>query len=122
MHDHISIVEHQPAFLRLSLDAAFFLVFLLRHLQDAFRKRVQHAIAGAIADHEIISKRCDILNIEKQDVFALLVLQGGNDFMCKFKCVQRSPLISTTESSAGDIPGCRPQWLISLNGAEDNRV
>ncbi|HLE90238.1 MAG TPA: hypothetical protein VI753_03740, partial [Anaerolineales bacterium] len=56
-------------------------------------QRVQHAVAGAAANHEVICEGGDVLDVQKQDVFALFVLQGGDDFMCKFECVQLSPLL-----------------------------
>ena len=88
MYDHITIIEHEPAFRSLSLDAPLFLVVLFGCLQHAFGQRVQHAVAGAVANHEIICEGGDVLYVQKQDVFALFVLQGGDDFMCKFECVQ----------------------------------
>ena len=91
MHDHIAVIEHEPAFLGLSFHAALFLVILLGGFEHTFGERVEHAVAGAVADDEIIGKRCDVFDVEKQDVFALFVLQGVDDFMCKFECVQISP-------------------------------
>lgn len=91
MHDHIAIVEDEPAFMGLPLHAALLFVILLGGFEHGFGKRVEHAVTGAVADDEVIGKRCDVLNVEKQDVFTLFVLQGGNDFMCKFECVQISP-------------------------------
>ena len=82
MHDHITIIEQEPAFLCLSLDAAFFLVVFLGRFQYPFCKRVQHAVAGAVAEYEIIGKGCNVFDVEQQDVFALSVLQGFNNFMC----------------------------------------
>jgi hypothetical protein len=84
MHNHITKVEHKPAFARLSLHAAFFLVILPGFLQHALGKRVEHTVAGAAAYDKIIGKRRNILDIEKQYVFALFVLQGFDDFMGKF--------------------------------------
>jgi hypothetical protein len=75
----------------LPFHAALFLVILLGGFKHAFGERIQHAVAGAIADDEIISERCDVFDVEEQDVFTLFVLQGGDDFMCKFECVQISP-------------------------------
>jgi len=91
MHDHVAVIEHEPAFMGLPLHAALLLVILLGGFKHRFGKRVEHAVAGAVANDEIIGKRCDVLNVEKQDVFTLFVLQGGDDFMCKFECVQISP-------------------------------
>ena len=92
MDDHITIIEHKPAFLRLSFDTAFFLVILLGRFQYAFGKRVEHTVAGAVADNKIIGKRCNVFDVEKQDVFTLFVLQGFDDLMGKFESVQISPL------------------------------
>jgi len=91
MYDHITKVHHQPAFAGLAFDAASLLVIFFSGFEHAFRQRVQHTVAGAVAQYEIISKGCDILNIEQQNVFALFVLQGFDDLMCKFECVQVSP-------------------------------
>jgi hypothetical protein len=77
--------------LRLSFHTALFLVLLLCGFEHAFRQRVEHTVTGAVADDEVICKRCNVLDVQKQDVFSLFVLQGGDDFMCKFECVQISP-------------------------------
>ena len=93
MYNNVAIIEHEPTFMGLPLDASFFLMFLFGCLQHTFGKRVEHTVAGAIANDKIICKRRDVFDVEKQDVFALFVLQGRDDFMCKFKCVQISPLL-----------------------------
>ena len=91
MHDHIPIVEQKPAFVGLPLYAAFFLIVFLGRFQHPFGKRIQHTVAGAITEDEIIGKGRNVLDVQKQDVFALSILQGFNNFMCKFECVQISP-------------------------------
>jgi hypothetical protein len=68
-------------------------VFQFCRFEHAFGQRVKHTVAGAIADHKIICKRCDVLDVEEQDVFTLSVLQRFDDFMSKIKCVQISPHI-----------------------------
>ncbi len=92
MDDHVAEIEHEPAFARLAFHAALLLIILLGRLHHAFGERVEHAVTRPIADDEVICKGCNIFDVEKQDVFALFVLQGFDDFMCKFKCVQKSPL------------------------------
>jgi len=82
MHDHVAVIEHEPAFMRLPFHAAFFLIILLCRFEHTFGEGVEHAVAGAITDDEIIGKRCNVFNVEQQDVFALFVLQGSDDFMC----------------------------------------
>lgn len=92
MHDHIAEVHHEPAFARLSFHATFFLMILFCGFEHALGKRVQHAVTGAITQDKIISKGCDLFDVEKQDIFRLFVLQGVDDFMCKIESVQVSPL------------------------------
>ena len=84
MDDNVPIIEHKPAFAGLTFDSSFFLVIFLGCFEHAFGKRVEHAVAGAVADDEIIGKRCHVFNVKKQDVFTLFVLQGFDDFMGKF--------------------------------------
>ena len=91
MYNNITVIKDKPAFLGLALDTALFLVILFCGFEHSLGERVKHAVAGAVADDKIIGKRCDVLDVEKQDVFTLFVLQGGDDFMCKFECVQISP-------------------------------
>jgi hypothetical protein len=67
-------------------------MLLFGRLQHAFGKRVKHTVAGTVTNDKIICKRRDVFDVEKQDVFALSVLQGVDDLLGKFKCVQISPL------------------------------
>lgn len=91
MHDHVAVVHHQPALLCFAVHAAFLLVVLFGGFEHPFGERVQHAVAGAVADDEIVGKGCYTLDVEKQDILALFVLQGFDDLMCKVECVQVSP-------------------------------
>ncbi len=84
MDNHIAEIEHEPAFAGLPLHATFLFVIRFGRFQHALRKRVKHAVAGSVADDKVIGKRCNILDVKKQDVFALFVLQGIDDFMGKF--------------------------------------
>ena len=56
MHDHVTVIEHEPAFVGFAVDAAPFLMFIFCGFKHALGKRVQHAVAGAVADDEVISK------------------------------------------------------------------
>lgn len=93
MYNDIPIIEHEPAFPGLTLHSSLFLIFVFCRLQYTFGKRVEHTVAGAVANDEVICKRRDVFDIEKQDVFALFILQGSDDFMREFECVQISPLL-----------------------------
>ena len=81
MHHHVPEIEQEPAFARLSFYTALFLEIAFGCLQHALGQCVEHAVTGAVADDEIIGKRCDVFDVEEQDVFALFVLQGFDDFM-----------------------------------------
>lgn len=122
MDDYVSIIEDEPAFLGLTFDAAFLFVVLLGRLEDGLGKRIQHAVAGAVAEHKIIGKRSDVFDVEKQDVFALSVLQGGDNFMCKFECVQISPHKVPQRLRVAELVQVSSQWLEFLSGAINNRV
>ena len=101
MHNHVTIIEHQPAFIGCTGDATLFLVIIFCGFEHAFGKRVEHTVTGAVANDEVICKRRDVFDVEQQDVFALFVLQGSDNIMCKFECVQISPLgmFATEETS-----------------------
>jgi len=91
MDHHIAEVHDQPTLARLPFHASLLFIVFFGGFEHPFGKRVQHTVAGAVADHEIVGKRGDIFDVEKQDVFALFVLQGVDDFMGKIECVQVSP-------------------------------
>ena len=56
MHDHVTVIKHKPAFVGCAGDATLFLVVLFCGFEHAFSERVEHAVAGAIADDEVIGK------------------------------------------------------------------
>lgn len=91
MHNHIAKIHDEPAFTRLTFHTSLFLIVLFCGLEYAFGERIKHTVTGAVADNKIIGKGCDILDVEEQDIFALFVLQGIDDFMCKIESVQVSP-------------------------------
>ena len=66
-------------------------------------QRVQHAIAGAGTDHEVISERNNFLNVDQDDILALFIFEGIYDFTCEFERIQESPLLEITlwASAAG---------------------
>lgn len=99
MHDHVAEVHHQPALLRSAVHAAFLFVVVFHGFEHALGERVQHAVAGAVADDEIVGKCRDILDVEEQDVLSLFVFQGFDDLMCKVECVQVSPHICSNDLS-----------------------
>jgi len=93
MDNHVTVVHDEPALARFSIHAPSFLVILFQGFEYALGKRVQHPVTGAVADDEIIGKRCDIFDIEKQNILRFFVFQCVYDFVGKFECVQVSPRI-----------------------------
>jgi hypothetical protein len=65
VHDHIAVVYHQPAIAGFALFTAFFLVLLPHAFQDCFGQGVQHAVAGAVAEHEVVGERGNAVKIEQ---------------------------------------------------------
>lgn len=88
MDDHVAKVHDQPAIVGLAFDAASPFVLFVVSLLHCFGQRVQHAAAGGGADHKIIGKGCDFLDIDQQDIFTLFVFQGFYNGACQIKCVQ----------------------------------
>lgn len=88
MDDHVAEVHHQPAVLGFAFDAAFSLLFAFERLHYRFGERVQHAVAGAGAKHEVVGEGGDILEVDQEDVFAFFVFKRGYDGTGKVECVQ----------------------------------
>ena len=44
-------------------------------------------------DHKIIRKVRDIMYVQQEDIFTLLLLQSIDNAACQFKCIQISPLL-----------------------------
>ena len=91
MDNHVTIIHNDPAGIGCPFDATFFVVLLARFVIDTVRKRVQHAVAGAGADHKVIGKGGDLLDVDQNNIFTLFIFQGFNDGTCKCKSVQNSP-------------------------------
>src|SRR5215208_2183861 len=113
MYNDVTKIKNKPTLTRLPFYAALFLIILLQGFQDTLGKRVEHTVTCPVADDEIIGKRCDVFNVQEQDVFTLFVLQGFDNFMCKFECVQISPLFMVYHGEIYRLSRCSV-WTISL--------
>ncbi len=91
MDYHAAEIHDLPAVAGQAFLFAFAAMLLAYFLDDTIRKRVEHAVAGACADDEIISKGHYVFEFQENDILALFVFQGVDDFAGKFKCVQGSP-------------------------------
>ena len=79
MHDHIAEVDDLPSVAGQTLLFTLALVLLADVLQNCVGQRVQHAVACASADHEIIGKGYHVLEFQEYDVFPFLVFQSIDD-------------------------------------------
>ena len=65
MQYNIAVVHHQPAAASLALYAAFLFMLFSHTFHDSLCQSVQHAIAGAVAEHEIIGEGCDVFQFKQ---------------------------------------------------------
>ena len=75
MHDHVPIVNHDPAFARLPLYLALLAVCLVYGIDGCGREGAEHAVAGAGAQDEVVGKGCDVFDVEQEDVLAFFVFE-----------------------------------------------
>ena len=91
MDNHISVINNDPAIAGESLLFSLFIMFGADVFNGGFGERIQHAVAGAGTNDEVVGKRYDILQIDQDNIFAFFIFKGVYDFTCKFQCVQISP-------------------------------
>ncbi len=91
MQDHIAKVGDHPAITGQTLFFTLLLVFNTNVINHGIGKGIDHAIAGAGANDEIISKGNDFLNVDQDNILPFFIFQGVNNFTSKFQCVQGSP-------------------------------
>jgi len=91
VNHHVTVVEHDPSTGRIAFDLSFLLVVLADGFVHALGERVEHTVAGAVADDEVIGERSYILDVDQQDVFAFFIFQGIDDGAGKFESFQVSP-------------------------------
>jgi len=84
MDDNIAIVHNDPAIAGVALFFAFLLVLFADVINGGIGKRVEHAVAGASADNEIVGKRNDLFQVDQDDIFPFGIFQGVYDFSGKF--------------------------------------
>jgi len=65
MHDYVAVVDQQPAITRVTLYLGFLAVFEAYIFQYSFGQGVQHTVAGARAEHEIVGKGSNTLDVEQ---------------------------------------------------------
>ena len=84
MHDDVAIIDNHPAIAREALLLPLLLMFGADIFYGGFGERVDHAVAGAGTDDEIVSKRNNFFQVNQDDIFAFFIFKGVYDFSCKF--------------------------------------
>ncbi len=92
MEHHVAVVHDDPAIARLALFPPFLAELAADSFQGAICERIEHAVAGAGADHKVVRKGGHLFDIEQEDVLAFFVFEQIDDRMGKFKRIQESPL------------------------------
>lgn len=93
VYDHIAKVDHHPAGLGDALDAAVQPKLLFRASLGLIRQCVEHALAGTGANHEVVGKGGDFLNLHQNDIFPLFFFQNINDVASNLQSIQLAPLL-----------------------------
>ena len=75
VHNGIAQIDHQPAIARITFDVDGVVKFLLDVILYCHCQRVEHAVAGTVAEDEIISKTRNFVNVEQEDLFGFFVFQ-----------------------------------------------
>ncbi len=91
MQDHIAKVSDHPAIAGQPLLFTLLLMFDTDVIEHSVGERIDHAVAGAGTNDKIIGKGNNFLNVDQDNIFALFIFQGIDDFASKFQCVQGSP-------------------------------
>lgn len=105
MDDNIAVIHDHPAIAGVALFLGFLFEFLADIVNSGIGERIEHAVAGAGADDEIIGKRCNAFQVEQDNIFSLFIFQRVDDFAGKVKRVQNSPQFLMNKLSVGV-----PKW------------
>ena len=65
MQNNIAVVHDQPAIVGQALFATFLLVLFAHTVQNGIGQRIEHAVAGAVADDKVICEACDVFEIKQ---------------------------------------------------------
>ncbi len=84
MYDHVTIIHNDPAVAGEALLLPFFIMFGADVFDGSLGKRVYHAVTGAGAYNEIVSKRDNIFKINQDDILSFFIFKGVYDFTCEF--------------------------------------
>ena len=91
MENDVTKIHDHPTVTREALLFPLLLMLYADIFNNGFCESIDHAVAGAGTNNEIIGKGYDIFQVNKDDVFSLFIFKGVYDFTSKFQCVQISP-------------------------------
>ncbi len=92
MHDDIAKIDQHPSVLRLALNSSTLAELFLNPLCSGIRQGLQHAIAGARANNEILCKIGEVMNVHQDDIFTFFIFQNIYKVACNLNGFQDSPL------------------------------
>jgi len=82
MHNHITVIEDNPARIRAALRLVGQVIICLYFSTQAACQALKHAFACAAGDNKIVRKRCNAVDVQDNDVFPLLLFQVIRDVSC----------------------------------------
>ncbi len=89
VYHNVDVIHENPPRLGLTLDAARPIIVLgLQGLGHAVDDGLELPVTGAGANDEIINVRGEVLNVQQDNVCALLFFDSVNDGMSEFENVQ----------------------------------
>jgi len=91
MNNNIAVIHDYPAVAGDALLLALLFMFGANVFDGGVGKRIDHAVTGAGANNEIVSKGYDFFQVYQDNIFPFFVFKGVYNFACKFQCVQISP-------------------------------
>ena len=92
MDNNITVIHDQPAGVGLSFDSAFPFVLFTGFFDHPIGQGIQHAVAGGGTDDKVIREGSNLFYIQQENIFTFFIFQGIDNGMCKFECIQMSPL------------------------------
>jgi hypothetical protein len=75
VNDYVSVVNHHPAFACLALYLTLLAMRLVHGIDGSICKGVEHAVAGAGTQDEVIGKGGDIFDVEQENVLPFFVFK-----------------------------------------------
>lgn len=83
MENYITKIYYHPAVAGVALFFGFLFVFLANFVNGGVCESIEHAVASACADDEIIGKGGYFFDVHQDDVFALFIFESVNDIACQ---------------------------------------